>query len=67
LHRRAVEINDLGQTSIPGVYAAGDMARRPALPLGGAHVIITAADTVAAVVIDRELLHTQEAIGDQAS
>jgi hypothetical protein len=44
------------------------MARRPALPLAGAHVIIAAAEgTVAAVVIDQELLYTQEAIGDQAS
>jgi len=56
----AVEINDLGQTSIPGVYAAGDMARRPSLPLAGAQVIIAAAEgTVAAVVIDQELLYTQ--------
>jgi thioredoxin reductase len=30
----AVEINDLGQTSVPGVYAAGDMARRPAPAAG---------------------------------
>lgn len=53
----AVEINDLGQTSVPGVYAAGDMARRPALPLPGAQVIIAAAEgTLAAVVIDQELL-----------
>jgi thioredoxin reductase len=56
----AVEINDLGQTSVPGVYAAGDMARRPTLPLAGAQVIIAAAEgTVAAVVIDQELLYTQ--------
>jgi thioredoxin reductase len=54
----AVEINDLGQTSTPGVYAAGDMARRPTLPLAGAQVIIAAAEgTVAAVVIDQELLY----------
>lgn len=56
----AVEVNDVGQTSISGVYAAGDMARRPALPLAGAQVIIAAADgTVAAVVIDQELLYAQ--------
>jgi thioredoxin reductase len=56
----AVEINDLGQTSVPGVYAAGDMARRPSLPLAGAQVIIAAAEgTVAAVVIDMELLFDQ--------
>jgi thioredoxin reductase len=56
----AVEINDLGQTSTPGVYAAGDMARRPALPLAGAQVILAAAEgTLAAVVIDQELLFTE--------
>ena len=56
----AVEINDLGQTSTPGVYAAGDMARRPALPVAGAQVILAAAEgTLAAVVIDQELLFTE--------
>jgi thioredoxin reductase len=56
----AVEINDLGQTSIPGVYAAGDMARRPALPVAGAQVTLAAAEgTLAAMVIDQELLYTQ--------
>lgn len=40
----AVEINDLGQISVPGVYAAGDMARRRALPLAGAQVILAAAE-----------------------
>ena len=55
----AVEINDLGQTSIPGVYAAGDMARRSALPVAGAQVILAAAEgTLAAIVIDQELLVT---------
>lgn len=66
-----VEINDLCQTSVPGVYAAGDMARRPALPLAGAQVIIAAAEgTVAAVVIDQELLYTNPESptnGDQPS
>lgn len=56
----AVEINDLGQTSTPGVYAAGDMARRPALPVAGAQVILAAAEgTLAAVVIDQELLFAE--------
>ena len=40
----AVEIKDLGQSSVPGVYAAGDMARRPAVPLSGAQVILAAAE-----------------------
>lgn len=56
----AVEINDLGQTSVPGVYAAGDMARRPALPVAGAQVVLAAAEgTLAAMVIDQELLYAQ--------
>ncbi|WP_102143042.1 NAD(P)/FAD-dependent oxidoreductase [Mycobacterium hubeiense] len=56
----AVEINDLGQTSVPGVYAAGDMARRPTMPVAGAQVILAAAEgTVAAGAIDLELLFTQ--------
>src|SRR6266542_4767980 len=28
----SVEVSDLGQTSGPGVFAAGDMARRPSMP-----------------------------------
>jgi thioredoxin reductase len=60
----AVEINDLGQTSVPGVYAAGDMARRPALPVAGAQVILAAAEgTLAAMVIDQELLYTNPTNG----
>ncbi|MGW3353163.1 NAD(P)/FAD-dependent oxidoreductase [Nonomuraea rubra] len=54
----AVEVNDVGQTSVPGVFAAGDMARRPTMPLSGSQVVIAAADgVVAAVVIDQELLY----------
>ena len=54
----AVEINDLGQTSVHGVYA-GDMARRPTMPEAGAQVVVAAAEgTIAAVVIDQELLCT---------
>jgi len=28
----AVQVNELGQTTVPGVYAAGDMCRTPAMP-----------------------------------
>jgi thioredoxin reductase len=53
----SVEVNDFGQTSVPGVYAVGDMARRPALPFPAAAVIHAAsAGGIAAVVADRELL-----------
>jgi thioredoxin reductase len=53
----AVEVNDLQQTGVPGVSAAGDMARRPSmLPGAGQQVGIAAAEgLLAAMVIDHEL------------
>lgn len=65
----AVEINDLGQTTVGGVYAAGDMARRPTMPLAGAQVVIAAAEgTTAAIVLDQELLYAPNPDeGDQLS
>jgi thioredoxin reductase len=63
----AVEINDLGQTSVPGVYAAGDMARRPTMPEAGAQVVVAAAEgTIAAVVMDQELLCAYPDDGERA-
>jgi len=56
LDNGAVQVDDLGQTDVPGVYAAGDMARRPSMPFPGAQVVVAAAaGVVAAVGIDREL------------
>src|SRR6266702_7694 len=56
----SVMVDDLGQTSVPGVFAAGDMARRPSMPLPGAQVIIAAAEgAIAAVAIDQHLLLQQ--------
>lgn len=53
----SIEVNDFGQTSVPGVYAAGDMARRPAFPFPAAQGIHAAsAGGIAAVVAERELL-----------
>ncbi|MFD1930065.1 MULTISPECIES: NAD(P)/FAD-dependent oxidoreductase [Nonomuraea] len=52
-----VEVDEFGRTSVPGVYAAGDMARRATVPVPMAAVIAAAASgTVAAAVIDQDLL-----------
>jgi thioredoxin reductase len=53
----SVQVNELGQTTVPGVYAAGDMCRTTAMPQRAAQVIMAAAQGArAAVVIDQELL-----------
>ena len=54
----AVEVNEFGQTTRPGVFAIGDMARRAAFPFAARQVITAAAQGItAAVVIDQELLY----------
>jgi thioredoxin reductase len=53
----AVQVNELGQTTVPGVYAAGDMCRTPAMPSPAAQVVMAAASGArAAVIIDQEML-----------
>ncbi|MEV4889463.1 FAD-dependent oxidoreductase [Nonomuraea sp. NPDC055795] len=52
-----VEVNEFGQTGVPGVYAAGDTARRATVPVPLAAVIAAAASgTVAGAAIDQDLL-----------
>ncbi|WP_214413105.1 NAD(P)/FAD-dependent oxidoreductase [Sphaerisporangium fuscum] len=52
-----VEVDEFGRTSVPGVYAAGDMARRATVPMPMAAVIAAAASgTVTGGAIDQDLL-----------
>jgi thioredoxin reductase len=51
-----VEVGDRQQTSEPGVFAAGDTARRPTRPVTSAQIVMAAADgATAAVAIDLDL------------
>jgi thioredoxin reductase len=53
----AVQIDELGHTSVEGVYAAGDMCRTPAMPAPAAQVVMAAGSGArAAVILDQELL-----------
>lgn len=52
-----VEVDEFGRTSVPGVLAAGDMARRATVPGSMAAVSVAAASgTIAGSIIDQELL-----------
>lgn len=52
----AVEIDDFGRTSLPGVWAAGDLAHRPSVPgVMAAVTVAAAAGLVAAAGIVQEL------------
>ncbi len=59
LENGCVEVGDLGQTSVPGVYAVGDMAHR-ATQHGPAATVIAAAATgnLAGIAVDKDLLAT---------
>jgi len=52
-------VNVMCQTSVAGVYAAGDLAHSAGLPFPPAFVIVAAAQgAIAGVAIDRDLLNT---------
>jgi thioredoxin reductase len=52
-----VEVDELARTTVPGVYAAGDMAHRPSLPRPFAAVSWAAASgTLAGAMLDQDLL-----------
>lgn len=59
-----VEIDPIGRTSVPGVYAAGDLAHTPALPMPLASVLTAAsAGLVAATACDSDLLARDHGVG----
>ena len=52
----SVEVDDLGRTTVAGVYAVGDMARRTTMPFPGAMVVIAAAEgAVGGAALDQDL------------
>src|SRR5207302_10182829 len=52
----SIKVDDLCQTTVPGVFAAGDLARRPTMPVPGAQIAIAAGEgAVAAVALDQLL------------
>jgi thioredoxin reductase len=51
-----VEVDDFARTSVDGIYAVGDMARRASMPGPAAVIAAAASGTVAGTVIDKELL-----------
>jgi thioredoxin reductase len=53
----SVQVDDFGQTTLPGVFAAGDMARGTTTSLVGGQIATAAADgVVSAVILDQQLL-----------
>jgi thioredoxin reductase len=57
-----VEVDDFQVTSVPGVYAAGDMAHRSSMPMPMPFVATaTASGTIAAIAADKNLVATDTA------
>jgi pyruvate/2-oxoglutarate dehydrogenase complex dihydrolipoamide dehydrogenase (E3) component len=66
-----VEVDEFARTSVPGVYAAGDMAHRATLPTPIAAVSwASASGTLAGAMLDQDLISTDfelQAPGSQSS
>jgi thioredoxin reductase len=61
----SIKVDDLAQTSAPGVFAAGDIARRPTMPMAGAQIAIAAGGgAIAAIALDQSLFY-EELVGQQ--
>ncbi len=59
-----VEVDWMGRTSLPGVYAAGDLAHQASMPMPFSSVLAAAAaGQVAAAAVDVDLLALDHAIG----
>jgi thioredoxin reductase len=57
LDNELVAVDEVGQTTIPGLYAIGDMAKRATMPLPGQQVAVASAEgTITATAIDAELV-----------
>ncbi|WP_043267609.1 NAD(P)/FAD-dependent oxidoreductase [Streptomyces sp. CT34] len=53
-----VQVDNFARTAVRGVYAVGDMARRPEIPIATPQVALAAAEgATAAVAIDTELVY----------
>jgi thioredoxin reductase len=51
-----VHVNQLGGTTVAGVFAAGDLARNPDVPFRGQMILAAASGVLAAMAIEEELL-----------
>jgi thioredoxin reductase len=63
----SVEIDELGQTSVPGVFAAGDMARRRDGGRVAAVIAAAASGTLAGAAAARSLVIEDAALARTAS
>jgi thioredoxin reductase len=59
----SVEVDDFGRTSVPGLSAVGDMARRASFGVVAAVVAAAASGMIAAAFLDKELLAADLGLG----